>query len=83
MNLYNITMSEKTNFRIMAIIYGYHLYQVKTMQNIFFFHKVWKMRKIFYKNIRGSDTHGVDVSYYLCYDKIIGYRGLLRGLYYF
>lgn len=33
-------------------------------------------------NIQGSDTHGVD-SYYLCYDEIIGYRGLLRGLYYF
>ena len=74
-------MSEKTNFRIMAIIYRYHLYQVKTMQNVFF-HNVWKMRKIFFLNIQGSDTHGVD-SYYLCYDEIIGYRGLLRGLYYF
>ena len=41
-----------------------------------------KWGKYFF-NIQGSDTHGVDDSYYLCYDKIIGYRGLLRGLYYF
>ena len=38
---------------------------------------------IYFFNIQGSDTHGVDDSYYLYYDKIIGYRGLLRGLYYF
>lgn len=82
MNLYNKTVSEKINFRITAIIYRYHLYQVKTVQNVLF-HNVSKMRKIFLKNIQGSDTHGVDDSYYLCYDKIIEYRGLLGGFYYF
>ena len=81
MNLYNITVSEKINFRIICNNIRYHLYQVKTMQNVFL-HNVWKMRKLIFLNIQGNDTHGVDDSYYLCYGKIIRYRGLLRGLYF-
>ena len=41
------------------------------------------MRKLIFLNIQGNDTHGVDDSYYLCCGKIIRYRGLLRGLYFF